>query len=474
MKSQVGILLLDTEKTFGRFKNKLLYKCLPGDKTLEPIQIPYNIQWGFSKHAKNKFIRFSLHPTIPGQGQIEQIFGDVDDLIAWNEYQIFYRGLNLKQTKQIIFDENKETAEKVEKNIIDRCDEFVFTVDNENTEDYDDAFSISETRFSIYITNVAEWIHNNNPKLLQNLSECPPATIYLPHRRIPLLPKNCNKNFSLCKGETRLCIGLDVFFGDNNQTILKTEWNPFVKIIVKKNYYYGENVNNKYLSNLIQITNHQINVANTTTTTTTTTTLQKCVAYWMEFYCGEAGKILFKKQCGIFLNRKPWNPDILLKLSEIHWTPHVQYLPPNSTEIIKPYTQITSPIRKYIDIYNQYCLLYNDDFCSSCCRSLEKINQQMRQIRKLQMESYLLKRCCALFEKSKEHLFSAIIIENYEKNGKYKYTIFLEELNLLSVLTVLQPLTEKNTGDKIMVQMFLFCDEHSLKRKIKFNCCECE
>ena len=45
-----GILKLD--KTYGKYKKKLLYKCIPDDKRLPEFLIPYNVKFGFSKKEK--------------------------------------------------------------------------------------------------------------------------------------------------------------------------------------------------------------------------------------------------------------------------------------------------------------------------------------------------------------------------------------------------------------------------------------
>ena len=57
-----GILILNDNRTYGRHKsnNRLLYRCIPNDKTLSPVLIPYNINIGFSKVLKRKIMKKQL------------------------------------------------------------------------------------------------------------------------------------------------------------------------------------------------------------------------------------------------------------------------------------------------------------------------------------------------------------------------------------------------------------------------------
>ena len=84
-----GILQLNN-KTFGRHKNKLLYKCYPNDPRLPIFLIPYqDKQSSFNKSGTNKFVLFRFeewtqkHPI----GRLTQTFGSVDDYHAFCKYQ---------------------------------------------------------------------------------------------------------------------------------------------------------------------------------------------------------------------------------------------------------------------------------------------------------------------------------------------------------------------------------------------------
>ena len=54
-----GVLVLEKNKSYGRHKDKFLYKCIPDDRRLPSFVIPYLItKIGFYKMFKNKYITF--------------------------------------------------------------------------------------------------------------------------------------------------------------------------------------------------------------------------------------------------------------------------------------------------------------------------------------------------------------------------------------------------------------------------------
>ena len=97
-----GVLVLEGNKTFGRTENKkrLLYKCVPDDHRLPIFLVPYDIKIGFSKVYKNKFVTFRFdkwsekHP----QGILLETLGDIDNLEAFYEYQLYCKNLHVPIT----------------------------------------------------------------------------------------------------------------------------------------------------------------------------------------------------------------------------------------------------------------------------------------------------------------------------------------------------------------------------------------
>ena len=54
MPSIPGILVLKGNKTYGKIKDKFLYKCIPDDRRFPEFVVPYNVKLGFSKNTDNK------------------------------------------------------------------------------------------------------------------------------------------------------------------------------------------------------------------------------------------------------------------------------------------------------------------------------------------------------------------------------------------------------------------------------------
>ena len=275
-----GILMLSGNKTFGRTPNKkrLYYKCIPYDKCLPVFLVPYEIKMEFSKDIKNKYIVFRFvswtetqnHP----EGVVEKTLGDVDDLPAFYEYQLYCRSLHRsiadlsKKThdkiKQLgrppggeaadskVIDmgssprpegaASKATASKATENkvtesilikdimskslsnipqIQDRTQPdnpyYIYCIDPEGSRDFDDGFSLQETdqtiTISIYIANVVIWLDYLD--LWANITpSCSVvSTIYLPDKKRPMLPSILSDNLcSLLKDTDRFAFAMDFVF----------------------------------------------------------------------------------------------------------------------------------------------------------------------------------------------------------------------------------------------------------------------
>ena len=53
-----GVLVLQGNRMYGRYKKKHLYKCIPDDRRLPIFLIPYQLRLAFHKHLQNKYIIF--------------------------------------------------------------------------------------------------------------------------------------------------------------------------------------------------------------------------------------------------------------------------------------------------------------------------------------------------------------------------------------------------------------------------------
>ena len=90
-----GVLLLDTKRTYGKVKDKFLYKLIPDDKRLPEFLVAYKMKITFNKKVCNKYVVFKFkhwdnkHPV----AQLDQVLGDVNILDNFYEYQLYCKSL---------------------------------------------------------------------------------------------------------------------------------------------------------------------------------------------------------------------------------------------------------------------------------------------------------------------------------------------------------------------------------------------
>ena len=87
-----GVLILQSNRTYGKTKNgRMLYKCIPNDKTLPIFLIPYDLHIGFTKDHTNINVLFSFqnwdgkHPM----GILRESFGNVVQYSSISSYLLW-------------------------------------------------------------------------------------------------------------------------------------------------------------------------------------------------------------------------------------------------------------------------------------------------------------------------------------------------------------------------------------------------
>jgi exoribonuclease R len=471
-----GILILN--KTYGRSGKRLLYKCIPDNKSLPVFLVPYNVGATFSKVVKNKYIAFrflnwdSDHP----HGEIKDTLGDVDSLEAFNEYQLYRRGLHLslaqftKASKILIKDNELSGIEKIltipNYQIEDlRSIENVFTVDPKDCTDFDDAFSVDTENgvatINIYIANVFLWLETYG--LWEHMTDRV-STIYLPDKKRPMLPPILSEDLcSLKQGADRFAFMMSVKY---DMQTMKPIGEPVFKNVlvhIQKNYAYedkklGKNPAYKVLRTLAQ-----------------TDDSHDVVAFWMIQMNAAAAEHLRKVNKGIF--RISDGENILEKpmfkgggMGELFVLPAVysQVCAPHSQLGVNAYVHITSPIRRLVDILNQ--ILFQSDVSEMCqtfldkwTQNLDEVNRATKDIRKTQMDCELL----ALVNKNGcSQEFSGILFDRTAVSARYEYTVYIEELKMFSRIK-LEDCIENFT--KLQFCIFVFEDEDRLCRKIRLQ-----
>ena len=497
MKVIPGVLALENSQTYGRIKDKFLYKCIPDDKRLPIFLVPYKIKLGFNKNIKNKYVVFEFrnwenkHPL----GSLTQTLGDVDSLEYFYEYQLYCKSLYAS-----IQNINKKTMrklkEKTEAQYIDmiiknrdlkdyRGTRNIFSIDPEQSKDFDDAFDIEELsdgkkRISVYISNVSFWMDAMD--LWDSFSNRI-STIYLPDRKRPMLPTVLSDALcSLTQGDTRFALELQLIVEDYKVVDYKF-YNSVIKL--KKNLRYDtkeqENFPDyKELFNTISIMNKRKKYTDSIDSS------HDVVAYLMILMNYLSAKELIKLKCGVFRSAKfnhafvppeelPKGVKKFLKNWNSQGGKYSKDVGNHDMLELDAYVHITSPIRRLVDLLNMIILqdklgwkmsVKSKEFYERWTNdsSIEYINTTMRSIRRVQNDCSLLK-ICIDDPQVQETVYDGYIFDKLLRNDAlYQYIVYLPEINMTNRFTSRY---DKENLTKQKFKIYVFTDQHSLKRKIR-------
>jgi len=491
-KQLAGILILDDGKTYGRTANgkRLLYRCIPDNSKLPVFLVPYDMKLGFSKDVKNKYVLFKFdawtgkHPT----GTIIETIGDVTDLACYYEYQVQRRELNESITKfsnktRKLFggsDENlliTKIIENTNYKISNRTKDVVITIDPTGCVDIDDGFSCvtnaqtGVTTMSIYIANVSIWM--NEYDLWDDISRV--STIYLPDNRRTMLPTFMSDNLcSLLENKTRIVLCMDVDMSSDGHVIGEPRFSN-ASICVKTNHSYDSQkmMRDPQYKRAMEITKKiNPNIRDS----------HELIEYWMVFMNTASGKYLAEQCTGVFRNVR-----LKEQKSSSFENPNTQMFFNNWDNIssdysvfgtstrhdtlgVEWYAQITSPIRRLVDVINQTALLKvlgissasADTFINNWLDRIDELNQKMKQIRRVQNDCEIMRTCY----NEPDQMDSGIAFDEVFVDGVYKYKVYLENLRVISSVKSINPI---EMYSKQSFRIFLFVDEADKNRKIRLE-----
>ncbi len=477
-----GVLILN--KTFGKCKNKFLYKCVPYDTSLPIFLVPYKVVLGFNKETVNKYVRFSFlhwddkHPI----GELIECIGDVKDISAYYQYELVFRKLkhSIKSLQNNAFKQVKQIKDatiediKIKYNCEDYTNSnknYIFTIDPSDCKDFDDAVSVNNNIINVYIANVAVWL--DYFKLWGHLSDRV-STIYLPDSKISMLPTILSDDIcSLRKNEKRFAICMSLVI-KNNEIVDVSFKNTMIK--VANNFVYDEDKLEKN-KNYRELFNTLTNLKNTFNIKIKDS--HDVIMYLMitmNYYCSLRLK---KNKIGIFREVKikdnDMNRDKISILPENIKTFYRLYRNVTANYTLEPgnydslhhdflesYVHITSPIRRIVDLLNLIQFQTSENiyhfsnqaisFYDKWVNKLLKINLDMKSIRKLQNNAILLEN----FNKDFHKIYDGYV---YEKN-----LIYIPEINLL---TKIKENKKVKYCDLVKVKLFYFLNEANFKQKIK-------
>jgi len=497
MKVIPAVLALENSQTYGRIKDKFLYKCIPDDRRLPIFLIPYKIKFGFSKSIKNKYVVFQFrswegkHPI----GSLIQTLGDVNQLDTFYEYQLYCKSL-YASIQNITKKTMKKLKEKTEDEYIEmiksksvlkdyRDTRNILSIDPLTSKDFDDAFDIEKLedgyRISIYISNVSFWMDAMD---LWGSFSNRISTIYLPDRKRPMLPTVLSDALcSLTQNDIRFALELTLIV--KNYQIVDFEFNNSV-IKVSRNLRYDSdeqesNIDYKMLFQQIKMMNSKKKYVDSIDTS------HDVIAYLMITMNYISAKELIKLNTGIFRSAKfgsnftpPDNVPKSVKKFLKHWNSlggkYSKDFGEHDMLELDAYVHITSPIRRLVDLLNIMTLqdklgLYTmsveaKEFYERWTHdsSIDYINTTMRSIRRVQNDCSLLK-ICMDDEKVLKTIYEGFIFDKLIRNDAlYQYMVYLPELNMVNRFTSRH---DKTNLTKQQFKIYVFTDQVSLKRKIR-------
>ena len=499
-----GVLVIDNNKTYGRWKrDKFLFKCIPDDKRLPAFLVPHKYKLGFHKKLTNKYITFKFvhweekHP----RGSIAQVIGKVDVLQNFYEYQLYCKSLYAsiqnftKDTMRALKIRSEDEYIQMimgKYTIENRRDLSVYTIDPPASKDFDDGFSITSldndhSCLSIYISNVSLWLDVMD--LWESFS-LRIATIYLPDRKRPMLPTILSDALcSLQEGRVRFAFTIDIFINTKTNIIERISYCNSC-ISVDKNYVYEEpsllkNIDYKTTFSIIKGLNTRKKYVDSLKDS------HDMIAYMMVMMNFLSAQKMTTMMTGIYRAvsismSTPLPTGIPEEVSKFlrGWRSsggrYVDYahIEGHALLDLEAYIHITSPIRRLVDLLNIVNLQDRLGICPWTTKSkifynnwtkssnLEYINTTMRAIRKVQNDCSLLHMFSSRTNLFRE-IFDGFIFESIERNdGLYQYLVYLPALKMTNRITLRHHL-HNNTTHKFKI--FIFMDEDRLKQKIRLE-----
>ena len=488
-------ILMYSGQTYGRYKDKMLFKCVPNDKKLPVFLIPYlEKKSKFNKAKINKFILFEFvewtdkHP----RASITNTLGNVNQRDIYYDYQLYCKNLHIpiqiltkKTTTELWKYDNEDVfnGDEMER----RESRNVISIDPEGAVDFDDALGVSQTQdgvavVSIYISNVVAVLEKLG--IWSTISDRV-STIYLPHEKKPMLPSKLSDDVcSLIERKRRSVVAMDVYISPTG-VINHIKYSNCI-INVNKNYVYEEEdlkqsdeYNSLYL--ISRRMNNRLKYLNEIVDS------HDVVAFYMLLMNINVGSYLADKKIGIFRNVTVKNelpdemntPELLRDFIKVYSNVNSNYglySDNNRHDLIgggvKFYLQVTSPIRRMCDLVNMMLLqkyvgniaLSREatNFIDKWIGQIDLLNENMRSIRRVQNDCNMLNYCLENMDNSRIYIgFVIHYCDKYEN-----YLVYVPEIKFTSYIKNEEKL-EKFKEYKFT--MHIFNDEFSLKQKVRLQ-----
>ncbi len=476
--------ILKVDHMYGKEGGKILYKCIPYNKYLPICLVPYEEKQGFSKKRIHKYVLVKFkhwrdkHPIVT----LTQTFGTINNLSCLYDYLLF--GLNIhtsnqRFTKAFMLNykqcDKRTHIENMRKrfNLEDRTSHHVITIDGETTKDFDDGIGYLSTKdeviVSIYISNTVLWMDYLN--LWKDYGDRT-SSIYLPDRVVNMLPnKMGNSVAGLVEKELSVAFAMDLHI-DNNKINRVTFHNVIIQ--VDRNFRYEEPDlldNDFYRRLLSKMEDLDMKVENS----------YKFIEKWMIYFNSKIGETLSEYKKGIYRFCKIEDSVKQKVPSELQqymqWQDTYSGYALYSSDVVHSiigvpyYTQMSSPIRRLVDMINMIELHLMVELCKLSeetivykdmwLTKIELINNTHRAIKQLESQTKLLNYYTNTPDADTE-VHEAYIVSILEE---YKYKLYVPSLQTTGVLKVIEVLP---LYIKIKCTLCLIEDDINIVQKIRF------
>jgi len=532
-----GVLILKNNRTYGRYKNnpknKLLYKCVPNDRSMDTVLVPYEMKRvGFSKSFTNLYVTFHIetyNDDAKGHhiAKLDSTIGQVDVLAHYYEYQLLCHKITepisafTRATAQAI----KHMSVELDPNSSVEQSPRILTIDPGGSTDFDDAVNIetlveAEGRtvhnITIYIADVPSILTRMDT--WEHVSDRV-ATVYLPkdatQSKKPMLPPVLSDDIcSLIADKLRDAFALELTIIDNEivGTVFKR-----VQIRVAKNYQYESRAllrDPDYIK-LLSVTRKMCAMPDQKYLAEIADS-HDVVAYLMILMNCVAARALRAEGTGIFraapgqgtegMENEPTAGVTCATKSDCFACPvaaqffrsggaaqyiNIENIPSEHQDVAlrhaalnaKEYIHITSPIRRLADLLNMTRLqrrlglitketerMCSDVFYDKWIARLDHINERMTAIRKVQNDCALVA-AVAHEPEILENDWDAYVCDIDPESRRV--SVFIPRLKL--VARAAAPLIETDNEllpsiqTKVRCHIHLFQDEDMVRRKVRVS-----
>lgn len=430
--------------------------------------------------------------------------GDIDSEIDYIRYRNDIR-FNYNRSFDKIIEDIKSEKDPYSDIRVDLTKKEVFSIDPIGCIDIDDAVHFEKTddyiEIGIHIADPESWLKSEKGKLIYNEAKKLTSTLYTPFKNFHMLPPELSTDLcSLLEYQKRRCTSLIIKFNSDHKIV---SYEIIKSIIINKKNYSYEEFNEKIISE-----NHSLcyqfvkNLPSIKMEYDSHIFVEKLMIMANSL----VAKYLKDKIPENLILRKMHNHDYIDYGVESKINNIINYMKNGSASytnledsdyshhilLKKEYTYFTSPIRRFLDIYNHE--LIGNILMSIENEALDKsfidyLNQKQKDIRKAQQDAENI----ALVFSIKEKITTiGYVIDFDENNIRVYFESFDLTLNIsiiskyikhlyetimtdkkISIIRISDEQTmEFYLGEKININVVSFPMESKFRDKLKFSFCE--